>query len=84
MRWHIYPGATLAFSAGQLPLDGVLSLNHDHTTGVNSPTNWAGQSGSVSLVGVPALPVGWMIALVASALLGGWLVLRRRPASAPA
>jgi hypothetical protein len=78
LRWHIYNNATLSFSAGQLPLDGVNSLNHDGTTGVNSPTNYAGQSGSVRLVSVPALPLPWLIALVASTLLGGWLVLRRR------
>jgi len=77
VHWHIYPGATLTFSAGQLPLDGVNSLNFDHTTGVNSPTNWAGQTGSVALVGVPALPKGWLVALVAGAALFGWLVLRR-------
>jgi len=82
VRWHIYPGATLAFSAGQLPTDGVLSLNFDHTTSTNSPTNYAGQSGSVRLVSVPALPVSWLIVLVASALLLGWLVLRRDPGTA--
>ena len=31
-----------------LPTDGILSLNRDGTTGVNSPTNFAGETGSVS------------------------------------
>jgi hypothetical protein len=80
VRWHVYPAATLSFTAGQLPLDGVHSLNYDGTTGVNSPTNWAGITGTVSLVSVPALSVGWLVTLVAGALLGGWIVLRCRSA----
>jgi hypothetical protein len=78
VRWHIYPAATLSYGPGQLPLDGVNSLNHDGTTGVNSPTNYAGQSGSVRLVSVPALPIHWLFALLAGTLLAGWLVLRRK------
>ncbi len=38
---------SVTFTDGQLPLDGVLSLNRDGTTGVNSPTNFAGETGSV-------------------------------------
>ena len=78
VRWHIYPNATLAYGPGDLPLDGVLSLNYDGSTGVNSPTNYAGQSGSVRLVSVPALPIGWMVALVVGALAAGAWVLRPR------
>ena len=80
VRWYIYPNATVSFGPGQLPLDGVHSLNHDLTTGVNSPTNYAGQSGSVNLASVPALPLSWLGSLVVGALLVGWLVLRVRPA----
>jgi uncharacterized repeat protein (TIGR01451 family) len=36
------------YNAGQLPLDGINSLNRNFTTGVNSPKNFAGQTGSVS------------------------------------
>jgi len=82
VRWHIYPNATLSYSSGQLPLDGVLSLNHDHTTSTNSPTNWAGQSGVVQLVSVPALPSKWLVTLFASALVAGAFLLRRRVAPA--
>jgi hypothetical protein len=77
LRWFVYPNATVSFTAGQLPLDGVSSLNHDLTTGVNSPTNWAGQSGSIAVTGAPALPLTWLVTLVAGAALVGWLTLRR-------
>lgn len=78
VRWHIYPNATLAFTAGQLPTNGLHSLNFDGSIGINSPTNWAGQSGSVNVFAVPALPLRWLALLVASALLVGWLALRKR------
>ncbi|MEZ6193897.1 MAG: PEP-CTERM sorting domain-containing protein [Phycisphaerales bacterium] len=42
-----------SFTATDLPTDGVLSLNRNLTTGTNSPTNFAGQTGS--LVGSPTL-----------------------------
>ena len=35
-------------SYGALQVDGVSSLNRSGTTGVNSPTNFAGQSGTIS------------------------------------
>ena len=38
-------GGTLSWS--QLPIDGRLSLNRDLTTGINSPTNYAGNTGTV-------------------------------------
>ncbi len=43
------PFNTLTFGAGALPTDGVHSLNANLTTGCNSPTNYAGQSGSVNV-----------------------------------
>ena len=57
---------TLIFSAGQLPTDGTMSLNKnpDDTGDVtfrttNSPTNYAGQTGSVSTnPGPPGVPDG--------------------------
>jgi uncharacterized repeat protein (TIGR01451 family) len=39
---------TFDYGAGELPLDNVQSLNRNKTTGVNSPTNFAGQTGSVT------------------------------------
>ena len=41
------PWDTFAFGAGQLPTDGVNSLFDGGSTGVNSPTNYAGETGSV-------------------------------------
>lgn len=51
------PLHSVTYGAGQLPLDGVLSLNADLTTGVNSPQNYAGDMGSVDLsVDPPGVP----------------------------
>ena len=36
------------FTAGQLPTDGYNSLNRDLTTGPNTPTNFAGETGTVN------------------------------------
>jgi hypothetical protein len=83
LRWFIYANATLTFTVGQLPLDGQLSLNRNGTTGVNSPTNYAGQSGSVSIVGVPAMPTRWLAALVGGAVVLGWMLLRRSTRMSP-
>lgn len=76
IRWHVYPNATLAFTGGQLPTDGIHSLNYDGSTGINSPRNYAGLTGTVNTVFVPALPLAWMAVLVGGALLGGWVLLR--------
>lgn len=78
IRWHIYPAATLSFGPGQLPLDGKSSYNRTIGVAINSPTNFAGQSGSISIAPVPALPLGWLAALALLALVGGSLVLRQR------
>ncbi len=43
------------WSYANLPTDGELSLNRDGSTGPNSPTNFAGQTGHVSL-SVPVPP----------------------------
>jgi hypothetical protein len=60
----------LTFTAGQLPTDGTHSLFFDGsslTTGINSPTNFAGTTGSVSAVpepgslGILGLAVGGML-----------------------
>ena len=53
------PWDSRTFGAGVLPTDGVLSLNNNLTTGVNSPTNYAGQTGSVNAAPAPpAVPDG--------------------------
>ena len=57
---------TLSFGAGTLPTDGTTSLNKDPNdaldttfTAVNSPTNYAGTTGSIIVVsGPPGVPDG--------------------------
>lgn len=50
---------SLAFTSGELPTDGVNSLNEDfgganRQSAANSPTNFAGVSGSIDLSGPPS------------------------------
>lgn len=47
------PWDSMTFGVGVLPTDGVTSLNFDLTTGTNSPTNYAGGTGSVDASGPP-------------------------------
>ena len=56
MEYWLYPDAT--WSYGQLPVDGVTSLNADGSTGINSPSNLVGQTGSVDVT-VPVLRTTW-------------------------
>jgi hypothetical protein len=72
---------TFYFAAGQLPVDGLLSLSRDLTTGVNSPTNFAGETGSVDAgpKPVPSASVRGLAAIaVLMTLAGAVLVARRR------
>jgi hypothetical protein len=46
-----------AFSFASVPTDGTTSLNANLTTGLNSPTNYAGVSGSVNASPPPAVPM---------------------------
>ena len=55
--------------ASGFPSDGVLSLNRDGTTGVNSPTNFAGETGSVNAV--PPIPALSRVSLVVMMLVLG-------------
>jgi len=75
----------VTFGPGVLPTNGVDSLHRSLTTGVNSPTNYAGDTGSVT-ASPPAVPglLPWAVGLVAAALLGvGTLVaVRARPTGA--
>ncbi len=48
LNWANF-SATMTIGAGQLPLDGVLSLLKDGTTASNSPTNFAGAIGHIDL-----------------------------------
>lgn len=55
LEYWMYSNATWSYAGPQLPTDGVTSLNADGTTGMNSPTNYAGQSGAV----VPVDALSW-------------------------
>jgi len=48
VKWWSYVTGELVFTSGQLPLDGVTSLSRGGSTGINTPTNFAGESGSVN------------------------------------
>jgi hypothetical protein len=47
-------GQHVTFAAGQLPTDGVNSLNANLTTGPNSPRNYAGGTGQIDATPPPA------------------------------
>ncbi len=82
LTYWMYPAATMTFAVGALPLDGINALNADGTTGVNSPTNYAGDSGSVDASGVPVPTVNeWGMLVTAMLLLAaGTIILARRGA----
>jgi hypothetical protein len=47
LTYWFYPKATMSFSPGELPLNGIESLDRDGVTGPNSPTNFSDESASV-------------------------------------
>jgi len=49
LRYWFYAPAVMTYTTGQLPTDGVTSLRVNGSTGVNSPTNYAGDSGSINV-----------------------------------
>jgi len=56
LEYWLYTAAT--WSYGPLPTDGITSMNQDGTTDVNSPTNYAGETGVVDLT-VPVVRSTW-------------------------
>lgn len=83
LKYWNYITGDMTYGPGALPTDGVLSLDRDGNTATNSPTNFAGQSGSVNASsGIPTMSeVGLMI--MAAVLIGGACIVisrRRRPA----
>lgn len=70
------PYDTVSFIAGELPTDGVNSLFDDGSTGVNSPTNYAGETGSVNGPPPPPSPTPVPgIGLVGGSVIAGLLAL---------
>jgi len=81
-----YRGVTdmIQFAAGELPTNGIDSLQRDlqtgmTTVGVNSPINFAGQSGTVNATTVVPAAAPLVLIPMAIALIGiGAVLLRRR------
>lgn len=85
LRYWTYPDATMTWASGEVPTDGVMSLNGDGSTGTNSPTNFAGETGSVVIV--PDIPTVSTWGLVVTLLIMccvGTVVLSRLRGKAPA
>ena len=64
-----------------MPTDGLHSLQRDLTTGVNSPTNYAGQTGSIDLSEpetVPAIDRYGLITIVTAIVVAAGALFRRR------
>lgn len=81
------PWDSLTFGMGVLPTDGITSLNRNLSTGVNSPTNYAGTTGAVDASGpdepVPAASTwGVVVMSLVMACAGTMLVIRGRRAIA--
>jgi serralysin len=56
LEYWLYSAATWTY--GPLPTDGVTSMQQDGSTDVNSPTNYAGETGMVDLT-VPVIQSTW-------------------------
>jgi hypothetical protein len=72
VRYYGYANAHLSFTSGELPLDGIKSLDRSGSTGQNSPMNFAGESGSVDARERP-LPMAseWGLLIMTALLLAG-------------
>lgn len=76
LRYWTYPAATMTYGPGDLPTDGVTSLSVDLSTAVNSPTNFAGETGSIGGP-IPAASQWAVIAMTLALLTAATLLLRR-------
>lgn len=79
----VYAGGADSWAFGAVPINGVDSLDRTSGVGRNSPTNFAGASGSVNASGIPAAApvttIFGVIVLVGIILLMTSGMLRRRP-----
>ncbi|MFN8586844.1 MAG: hypothetical protein U0704_03505 [Candidatus Eisenbacteria bacterium] len=64
-----YAGGVHVWNHGALPTDGVHSLLFGGTTGVNSPKNFAGQTGSINLANAVPMVQTWGLVVLVGALL---------------
>lgn len=70
-----------SFSYPALPTDGLLSVNGDLTIGTNSPTNYAGETGSINLSEPPSVPAvaNWgLLAILLTIVLAAGVILPKR------
>jgi hypothetical protein len=85
--WWFYQ--TLTIPPGVMPSDGVQSLHVtippsvSFSTGANSPTNFAGETGSIEPPLVPALPLPPAALAAAAVAAIAWLGLRLRGRGGP-
>ncbi len=72
-------GTIDSWSFTSAPTNGIDSLDRTDGVGANSPTNYAGATGSVDASGAPAVPAGSIPMTVATVILvlAGWLALLR-------
>jgi len=81
VRYWAYVGPEMGWTPGMVPTDGVMSLNRDGSTGINSPTNYAGDTGSVEVVGpVPATSTWGMLVLALGLGIGATMLVGRNAA----
>jgi|CXWL01.1.fsa_nt_gi hypothetical protein len=79
---------TFSFDSGVLPTDGVNSIQitnfntHTFVTGPNTPTNYAGQTGSIS-GNIPAVSEWGVVLIALSILVAGSLLIRQRSQTQP-
>ncbi len=80
IQYWQYAGAEMEFASGELPLDGLNSLDRSGATLPNSPTNFAGDVGAVDASGVVPTVSEWGLLIMAGLLVtvGALIVARRR------
>jgi hypothetical protein len=80
LRYWSYAAATMTYGPDDLPTDGVTSMTADLSTEVNSPTNFAGATGSVTAGGgpVPTTSQWGFLTMTLAVLAAATLVLRMR------
>jgi len=80
LRYWSYSAATMPYADGDLPSDGTMSLAVDGTVAVNSPTNYAGQTGSVNAgpMPIPTVSQWGFVTLALAVLAAGTIVFVRR------
>lgn len=79
LEYWMYPDATWSYGPGDLPVNGVDSLDVGGAVGPNSPTNYAGDSGSVNLntAPIPAVSDWGVVVMILLMLTAGTVVLAR-------